>query len=53
MFSVAQRLQRVVFKLSLREGSETFREPEDFPSQLVKAVNLSWQSASLRKVLCQ
>lgn len=39
-FSVAQRLQRVLFKLSLREGSETFREPKDFPSQLVKAVNL-------------
>lgn len=52
-FSVAQRLQRVLFKLSLREGSETFREPKDFPSQLVKAVNLMWQSASLRKVLCQ
>lgn len=53
MFSLAQRLQRVLFELYLREESETFREPKDFPSQLVKAVNLMWQSASLRKVLCQ
>lgn len=53
MFSLAQRLQRAPVELSLRDGSETFKEPKDFPSQLVKAVNLMWQSASLRKVLCQ
>lgn len=53
MFNLAQRLQRVPIELSVRDGSETFREPKDFPSQLVKAVNFMWQSASLRKVLCQ
>lgn len=39
--------QRVLIELSLREGCETFRELKDFPSQLVKPVNLMWQSASL------
>lgn len=53
MFSLAQRFQGVPVELHLRDGSETFREPKDFPSQFVKAVNLIWQSASLRKVLCQ
>lgn len=32
--------QRVAVELSLRDVSETFREPKDFPPQLVKAVNL-------------